>query len=145
VSTSVLKIKDVPIVCNDILRTVPCHYDIVYWKLLLHSKITASGITTLRIFTLPICFVIQLNISHLKNQDSMSLRNESRSPGGTLFPIELIITSHYYYYYYYYYYYLFTAICKNSPTARCVTAANCVCKATDIFTKPVTSLKQTLR
>jgi hypothetical protein len=40
---------------------------------------------------------------------------------------------------------LFTAACENSPSARCVTAANRVCKDTDIFRKPVTSLKQILR
>jgi hypothetical protein len=40
---------------------------------------------------------------------------------------------------------LFTATCTNPPTARCVTAANRVCKAADIFRKPVTSLKQILR
>jgi ornithine cyclodeaminase/alanine dehydrogenase-like protein (mu-crystallin family) len=40
---------------------------------------------------------------------------------------------------------LFTATCKSSPTARCVTAANRVCKGTDIFRKTVTSLKQILR
>jgi hypothetical protein len=40
---------------------------------------------------------------------------------------------------------LFTATCKNSPTARCVTAANRVCKATDIFSKHIASLNQILR
>jgi hypothetical protein len=39
---------------------------------------------------------------------------------------------------------LFTATCKNSPTARYVMAANRVCKDTDIFRKPITSLKQIL-
>jgi hypothetical protein len=40
---------------------------------------------------------------------------------------------------------LFTATCRNCPSARCVTAANYVCKATVIFGKPITSLKQILR
>jgi hypothetical protein len=39
---------------------------------------------------------------------------------------------------------LFTVTCTNSPTARCVTAANRVCKDVDIFRKPITSLKQFL-
>jgi hypothetical protein len=39
---------------------------------------------------------------------------------------------------------LLTVTCTNSPTARCVTAANRVCKDVDIFRKPVTSLKQFL-
>jgi hypothetical protein len=37
---------------------------------------------------------------------------------------------------------LFTATCKNSPSARCVTAANRVYNGTDIFRKPIASLKQ---
>jgi hypothetical protein len=36
---------------------------------------------------------------------------------------------------------LFTAACKNSPSARCVSPANRVCKGTDVFRKPITSLK----
>jgi hypothetical protein len=39
---------------------------------------------------------------------------------------------------------LFTATCKNSPTARCVTAANRVCKDSDIFRTSIISLKQIL-
>jgi hypothetical protein len=35
---------------------------------------------------------------------------------------------------------LCTVTCTNWPTARCVTAANRVCKGIDIFRKPVTSL-----
>jgi hypothetical protein len=31
---------------------------------------------------------------------------------------------------------LFTDICKNPPSARCVSAASCVCKYIDIFRKP---------
>jgi hypothetical protein len=40
---------------------------------------------------------------------------------------------------------LFTDTCKNCPSARCVAAANRVCKDIDIFRKPVTYLKQILR
>jgi hypothetical protein len=40
---------------------------------------------------------------------------------------------------------LFTATCKNSPSARCVTAATRVFKHTDIFRMPTTSLRQILR
>jgi len=40
---------------------------------------------------------------------------------------------------------LFTAACKNSPSARCVSVANRVCKDFDIVRKPVASLKQILR
>jgi hypothetical protein len=40
---------------------------------------------------------------------------------------------------------LFTATCKNSPCARCVSAANRVCKDVDICRKPIISLKQILR
>jgi hypothetical protein len=40
---------------------------------------------------------------------------------------------------------LFIATCENSPSARCVRAANRVCKDTDIFRMPITSLKQILR
>jgi hypothetical protein len=39
---------------------------------------------------------------------------------------------------------LFTATCTNCQTARCVTAANRLCKDVVIFRKPVTSLKQFL-
>jgi hypothetical protein len=39
---------------------------------------------------------------------------------------------------------LFTATCKNPPSAGCVTAANRVRKDTDTFRKPITSLKQIL-
>jgi hypothetical protein len=35
--------------------------------------------------------------------------------------------------------------CKNSPSARCVSAANRVCTDIDIFRKPIISLKQILR
>jgi hypothetical protein len=40
---------------------------------------------------------------------------------------------------------LFTANCQNSPSARCVSAANRECTDVDIFRKPVTLLKQILR
>jgi hypothetical protein len=39
---------------------------------------------------------------------------------------------------------LFTATCKNSPSAGRVSAANRVCQYSDIFGTPVTSLKQIL-
>jgi hypothetical protein len=37
---------------------------------------------------------------------------------------------------------LFTATCKNSPSARCVSAPNCVHRHRYLFRKPVISLKQ---
>jgi ornithine cyclodeaminase/alanine dehydrogenase-like protein (mu-crystallin family) len=37
---------------------------------------------------------------------------------------------------------LFSATCKNSPPAKCVTAANGVCEDADIFRKTITSLKK---
>jgi hypothetical protein len=41
---------------------------------------------------------------------------------------------------------LFTATCKDSPSARCVSAVNCVCsKDVDTFRKTIISLKQILR
>ena len=40
---------------------------------------------------------------------------------------------------------LFTATCTHSPSARWVSAANRMRKLVDIFRKPITSLKQTLR
>jgi hypothetical protein len=40
---------------------------------------------------------------------------------------------------------LFTATRKNSPSARCVSAANRVCEDVDMFRKPTVSLKQILR
>ena len=40
---------------------------------------------------------------------------------------------------------LFPVSCKNSQSARRVAAANLMCKDVDNFTKPITSLKQTLR
>ena len=41
---------------------------------------------------------------------------------------------------------LFIATCNNNyPSARCVSAANHVCKAVDILRKTITSLKQILR
>jgi hypothetical protein len=39
---------------------------------------------------------------------------------------------------------LFTATCYNSPSARCVVAANRMCKDLDICRKTVTSLTQIL-
>jgi small-conductance mechanosensitive channel len=36
----------------------------------------------------------------------------------------------------------FTATCKISPSARCVSAANRVCKDIDIIWKPIISVKQ---
>ena len=39
---------------------------------------------------------------------------------------------------------LFTANCKTSPSARCVSAANRLCKDVDIFRKPINTLKQIL-
>jgi hypothetical protein len=35
-------------------------------------------------------------------------------------------------------------MCKNSPSERCVTDTNPMCKDTNIFRKPITSLKQIL-
>ena len=37
---------------------------------------------------------------------------------------------------------LFTAARNNSPPARCVSAANCVCKDVHVFWKPSTALQQ---
>jgi hypothetical protein len=41
--------------------------------------------------------------------------------------------------------FLFTATCNNSPSARCVLAANHVCRDVDIFRQNITSLRQILR
>jgi hypothetical protein len=39
----------------------------------------------------------------------------------------------------------FTATCKNSTSARCVSAANLLCKDVNIFSKTISFLKQILR
>jgi hypothetical protein len=51
----------------------------------------------------------------------------------------------YYYcvYYYYYYYYVCPTI-KNSPSARCASAANVVCRDFDVFRNHNVSLEHIL-
>ena len=97
-SNSVFKINDVSTVCTDILRTVSCYYDRFYCKLLLNSKITASEIIILWIFHATYMSRHSADYNtHAKVKDSMSLRNESRSPDGPVFPIVMIITLYFYY------------------------------------------------